>query len=214
MNTQTNHDPRQSNRPLTILRVDASARGEGSISRELGDRLVGRLRQTHGDVEVVVRDLREGIPFVDEAWMGASFTPEQERSEDQRAALVMSDALVEELRSADVLVIGTPIYNFGVPAALKAWIDMVARARLTFRYTEQGPVGLLEGKKAYVLVASGGTPVGSDIDFASGYLRHVLGFLGIHDVELIAADRLVAQAEVSIAAARERIDRMLPARAA
>ncbi|MGD8643047.1 MAG: NAD(P)H-dependent oxidoreductase, partial [Chromatiales bacterium] len=168
----------------------------------------------HGDVEVVVRDLREGIPFVDEAWMAASFTPEQERSEDQRAALVMSDALVEELRSADVLVIGTPIYNFGVPAALKAWIDMVARARLTFRYTEQGPVGLLEGKKAYVLVASGGTPVGSDIDFASGYLRHVLGFLGIHDVELIAADRLVAQAEVSIAAARERIDRMLPARAA
>ena len=90
----------------------------------------------------------------------------------------------------DVVVIGAPMYNFSIPAALKAWIDLVARAGLTFRYTENGPVGMLENKKAYVMLATGGTSIGSEIDYASGYLRHVLGFLGIHDVELISAERM------------------------
>jgi FMN-dependent NADH-azoreductase len=116
---------------------------------------------------------------LDTDWVTANFTPPEERGEAERAALAESDALVAELKAADVLVIGVPIYNFGIPAALKAWVDLVARARVTFRYTEQGPVGLLTGKRAYLAVASGGTPVGSAIDFATGYLRHVLGFLGI-----------------------------------
>lgn len=214
MSTHSDANQNQPARPLRILRVDASARAEGSVSRRLAAELIEALRAAHGTVELAVRDLKDGIPFVDEAWMAANFTAEEERSQAHREALATSDALVGELMAADVLVIGTPIYNFGVPAALKAWIDMVARARLTFRYTDQGPVGLLEGKKAYVVIASGGTVVGSEIDFASGYLRHVLGFLGIDDVEIIAADRLMAQGEASIEAARIRIHASLDAKAA
>jgi len=112
---------------------------------------------------------------------------------------------------ADVLVIGVPIYNFGIPAALKAWVDMVARARLTFRYTEQGPEGLLRVKRAYLVVASGGTAAGSAVDFATGYLRHVLGFLGIDDVEIIAADRAQVRGPAdTLNSALARIDALLP----
>jgi FMN-dependent NADH-azoreductase len=135
-----------------------------------------------------------------------------QRSAAQRAALAESDALVAELAAADLLVIGVPIYNFGVPAALKAWVDMVARARLTFRYTENGPEGLLRGKRAYLVVASGGTAVGSEIDFATGYLRHVLGFLGIEDVQIIAADRGSLRGERdAVDAALGQIAQLLPA---
>ena len=141
----------------------------------------------------------------------ANFTPAEQRNEEQKAALAESDALVAELRAADVLIIGVPIYNFGIPAALKAWVDMVARARLTFRYTENGPVGLLKGKRVYLVVASGGTAVGSEIDFATGYLRHMLGFLGIDDVHIVAADRLMARGEEeAVRNARAQIDRLIP----
>ena len=104
------------------------------------------------------------------------------------------------------MVIGSPIYNFGVPAALKAWIDMIARARKTFHYTDNGPEGLLTGKKAYVLMASGGTEVGSEIDFASGYLRHVLGFIGIDDVTIIAADQQMMRGDDALSQAMDRIE--------
>ena len=109
------------------------------------------------------------------------------------------------MRRTDVIVIGAPVYNFSIPASLKAWIDMIARARLTFRYTDSGPEGLLKGKKAYVVVATGGVPVGSPVDFATPYLRHALAFVGITDVEVIAADRLNSQREESMDAARARI---------
>ena len=179
----------------TILRLDASMRREGSVSRRLLDRLVTKLTGENGAVRIVRRDLAEGAPgLVSEAWIDANFTPADERTAEQQAVLAESDMLVEELKSADILAVGVPIYNFGVPAALKAWVDMVARARLTFNYTENGPVGLLEGKKAYLVVASGGTESGSAIDFATGYMKHVLGFIGIHDVEVITADRLMADA--------------------
>lgn len=125
---------------LRVLRVDASGRRQDSVSRQLTDELVNRLRQLHGDVGVTTRDLAEGVPFVDEDWIAANFTSAEERSEAQRVTLAQSDALAQELIDADVLIVGTPIYNFSIPAALKAWIDMVARARLTFRYTENGPV--------------------------------------------------------------------------
>ncbi len=121
----------------------------------------------------------------------------------------MSDSLVAELKDADVLVIGVPIYNFNVPASLKAWIDMIARARLTFRYTENGPEGLLQGKKAYLVVATGGVPVGSPVDFATPYLKHALGFIGITDVEIIAADRLNSQADEAMDSARARIAELI-----
>lgn len=184
-----------------ILRVDASARRSASSSRALTDALIARL----GSAAVVSRDLSDALPFVTENWVHANFTDEAERTDEQKAELELSDRLVAELFAADILVIGSPVYNFGIPAALKAWIDMVARARKTFRYTERGPQGLLTGKKAYVLMASGGTEIGSEIDFASGYLRHVLGFIGIDDVTIIAADQQMMRGEDALSQALGRI---------
>ena len=190
----------------TVLRIDASGRYEGSNSRALADHLIANLRAENPDAEIVNRDVAQGLPFVSEDWINANFTPEETRSAEQRTVLARSDLLVGELQVADIIVIGTPIYNFGIPATLKAWIDMVARAGKTFQYTENGPVGLLEGKKAYVVFASGGTEIGSDIDFASGYLKHVLGFLGIHDVEIFAADQLMMHGDEKIIATKEVIN--------
>ena len=209
---QTMNDNNQQFGNLKVLRVDSSARSEGSISRWVADELIERLRESEGAVEVRVRDLAVAAPsFVDAAWVEANFTPTEQRTQEQKAALAESDALAAELKVADVLVIGVPIYNFGIPAKLKAWIDMVERARLTFRYTEKGPVGLLKGKRAYLAVASGGTAVGSEMDFATGYLRHVLGFLGIDDVHIVAADRLMARGEEeAMGEARAQIDRLIP----
>jgi FMN-dependent NADH-azoreductase len=200
-------------RTLKVLRIDSSARREGSVSRQVADALIARMEESVGPVDLRVRDLAsDAPPFVDADWVGANFTPPEERGEAQRAALAHSDALVAELMAADVLVVGVPIYNFGVPAALKAWVDMVARARVTFRYTENGPIGLLRGKRAYLAVASGGTAVGSAIDFATGYLRHVLGFLGIEDVEIVAADQaMVRGADEAIGAAQRHMEALLPA---
>jgi FMN-dependent NADH-azoreductase len=196
-----------------VLRVDSSARRYGSVTRRVADALIERLEQTEGPIDLRVRDLASDAPgLVDAAWVEANFTPPEARGEAHRAALAESDALVAELTAADVLVIGVPIYNFGVPAALKAWVDLVARARLTFRYTENGPEGLLRGKRAYLAVASGGTAVGSGIDFATGYLRHVLGFLGIEEVEIVAADRVMPRGEAAVLQdAWRRIGELLPA---
>lgn len=190
-----------------ILRVDASMRRAGSVSRDLGDKLIDALRRGASVTEVAGRDLADGIALIDEDWIGANFTDAAARTEAQTRKLALSDALVAEIRAADILVIAAPIYNFGVPGALKAWIDQVARAGLTFRYTPDGPVGLLDGKKAYVVVASGGTAVDSPIDFATGYLRHVLGFIGIHDVTVIAADALMKDADAALARADAAIER-------
>lgn len=188
-----------------VLEVSASGRVGGSVSRQLTRDLVAALDDRYGNVETTQRELGDGVPFVDEAWIEANFTPEESRTDSHREALAFSDSLVAELKNADVVVIGVPIYNFSIPAALKAWIDMIARARLTFRYTDTGPQGLLEGKKAYLVVATGGVPVGSAVDFATPYLRHALAFVGITDVEVIAAEKLNSQAEESLDAARARI---------
>lgn len=189
-----------------LLRIDASARTDGSVSRDLNDRIVEKL-QTAGPVNLRHRDLAEtDLPFLDAAWIEANFTAEPDRSETHRTALALSDRLIDEIKDADILLIGLPIYNFGVPAKLKAWVDLVARAGVTFRYGEAGPEGLLTGKRAIVTVASGGTEMGSEIDFATGYIRHVLGFMGIKDVVFVAADRLALDAEGTIGKAHEAID--------
>lgn len=187
-----------------ILKIDSSARTEGSISRELGADIIARLAET-GPVEVTERDVSTGLPVVTGDWIGANFTPADDRSAAQRDELALSDALVAELAAADVLVIGLPIYNFGLPASLKAWIDLVARAGVTFRYSETGPKGLLEGKRAIIAVASGGTEVGSKIDFATNYLAHVLGFIGITDVSFVTADRMMVDADAALARAKGQI---------
>lgn len=172
---------------LKILEINAGARYEGSISRGLVADLINALEDRFGSADIKRRDLAKGLPFIDEEWVTANFTPEEERNEHHRQTLAQSDQLVTELQDADILVVGAPIYNFSVPSVLKAWIDMIARAQLTFRYTETGPEGLLTDKKVYVVVPSGGVPVGSEYDFATPYLRHALGFVGITDVEFIAA---------------------------
>jgi len=195
--------------PLNVLRVDASARREDSLTRTLADRMIAGLRQHAPTLTVTRRDVAQDVPFVDAEWVQANFTDPDARSATQRHTLSGSDALVAEAMRADVWVIGAPIYNFGVPASLKAWIDQIARARLTFRYTEHGPQGLLSGKKVYILTASGGTGVGSDIDFATPWLIFVLGFLGITDIEIIAADRVMARGDDARHSATDRIDALL-----
>lgn len=195
--------------PLRVLRVDASARVEGSVTRGLADRLLEGLGTRAGELTVARRELAEGVPFVGADWVAANVTDPEARSDAQRTTLAGSDALVAEVMAADVWVIATPIYNFGVPASLKAWVDQIARARMTFRYTEAGPQGLLAGKKVYILVASGGTEVGSAIDFATPWLRFVLGFLGISDVEVIAADRGMLRGDAARQHAAAAIDATL-----
>lgn len=172
-----------------ILHINASARVDGSVTRDISAQLVQQLQHQHG-ASIVIRDVATGVEFIDENWIGANFTDPAERNREQKTILAVSDELVAELQQASHIVIAAPIYNFSVPATLKAWIDQVARARVTFRYTENGPEGLLKGKKAYLVVASGGVPLGSEVDYASTYLRHVLGFLGIEDVTLVNANEL------------------------
>jgi FMN-dependent NADH-azoreductase len=187
-----------------ILRLDSSARHEGSVTRDLTRRIAETLggEVTHLDLAATP------LPQVDGTWVASNFTPEDDRSPEQRAALAQSDALVAQLRAADVVVIGLPVYNFTVPAALKAWIDLVARAGVTFRYTEDGPVGLLEGKRAVVAMASGGTQAGSEIDYATPYIRHMLNFMGITDVEFVTADTMMVDPEAARAKAEAQLERL------
>lgn len=186
----------------TVLHIDSSARIEGSVTRDLSAQIVSRL----GADQVIRRDLAAPLPLLDGAWVGANFTPADQRTDEQKQLLALSDSLVEELKQADTIVIGAPVYNFSVPSTLKAWIDLVARAGLTFQYTDNGPIGLLEGKRAIIVMASGGTQAGSDIDFATTYLRHVLGFIGITDVEVVAADAMSIDAEGALAKAKTQIE--------
>lgn len=190
---------------MNVLEISASGRRGGSVSRMLTAEIIAALEQREGKIGVQRRDLNSGVSMVNEDWIGANFTAVEERTPEQRDTLRESDGLVEELQAADVIVIGSPIYNFGVPAALKAWVDQVARARLTFRYTENGAEGLLTNKKAYIVIASGGVAVDSPVDFATPYLRQALAFVGITDVDVIAADQLNGAAEESIDTARLQI---------
>lgn len=182
-----------------ILHINSSGRFDGSVTRDISAQLVSQIVQQTSH-ETIALDLAEGLPFIDEQWIAANFTDPEQRSDRQKAKLALSDSLVNDLQQASHIVIAAPIYNFSVPAVLKAWIDMVARARVTFRYTENGPEGLLKGKKAYLVVASGGVPLESEYDFATPYLRQVMGFLGIDDVTVINANELGQAANEAIVA--------------
>ena len=188
-----------------ILRIDSSMRKNGSYSRALGDRLIAQLRSQSLST-VKVRDLADGIPNIDETWIGANFTDIAERTAEQRSVLSCSDALISELKSADTLVIGLPIYNFNVPATFKAWIDQIARANITFRYGDNGPEGLLKDKKSYVILSSGGTQLGSNIDYVTEYMHHILGFIGIKDVTIIDSSGIGRNESKVIADAHSVID--------
>lgn len=176
------------------------------------------LKQGCPGMTVSRRDVSEGLPWVDAAWVNANLTEPEARSESQRQARSASDSLVAEVMDANVWVIATPLYNFGVAASFKAWIDPTARARVSIPYTEQGPEDLLVGKKVYILTATGGTGVGSAVDFVTPWIKSVLGFMGVTDAEVIAADRGMLRGNAAREAAAEPIDRVFardwPARAA
>jgi FMN-dependent NADH-azoreductase len=194
----------------TLLRIDSSARRGDSVSRAIGDEVVDRLAARYPSMKVVEIDLADGVPHIDADWVAANFTPAEQRSAGQRERLAGSDHAVAMLRDADAIVLTAPIYNFSVPSALKAWIDHVCRAGLTFRYTADGPQGLLHDRPVYLVMASGGVPFGSPVDFASGYLRQVLRFIGIDDVRLIGAERVAADANAARTAALAQLDQWLP----
>lgn len=187
----------------TLLRIDASVRREGSVSRDLTAAITARFP----GAEVVRRDLADSpLPAINEGFVtltkGAA---PDEITEEQRESLALSDALIDELKAADVIVIGVPVYNFGIPSTLKAWIDLVARAGATFNYTPNGPEGLLTGKRVILAMASGGTQAGSAFDFATPYMRHVLGFMGMTDVELVHADRVAVDYEGTMKSAEAQV---------
>jgi FMN-dependent NADH-azoreductase len=187
-----------------ILYITASIRSDAdSISRSLGKSIVDGLAAKSG-AGVTTRDLAANdLPFVSAERFAANLTPPADRTPGQAALAAIADTLIAEMQAADTIVIAAPVYNFGPPASLKAWADLVARAGTTFRYTATGPEGLLTGKKAYLAIATGGTPVGSDFDFMSRWLTFFLGFLGITDVAIVAADGIMgADGEAKIAAAK------------
>ena len=193
-----------------ILRIDSSARRTDSVSRAIGDEVVRRLRRAHPEAEVETIDLADGLSHIDDAWVMANFTAQDERSAEQVSRLRTSDAAIATLKAADVVVLTAPVYNFSVPSVLRAWIDHICRAGLTFRYTADGPQGLLDDRPVYLAMASGGVSFGSPVDFASGYLKQVFGFVGIGDVRLIGAERVAMDLDAAKRGALDELERWLP----
>jgi FMN-dependent NADH-azoreductase len=202
----------------TLLQINASIQGENGQSSQLANRFVAAWRTQHPAGRVLRRDLAaDPVPHLTAERFGAFLTAPEQRNDSQRAIAQYSDALIEELRKADVIVLGLPMYNFGVPSQLKAYFDHIARAGHTFNYTAQGPVGLLERKQAYVFAARGGLYAGAPLDTQTPYVRDFLGFLGIKDIEFVFAEGLAIDAQrrdSALDAARAAIDGLLEKRAA
>jgi len=201
-----------SGKTRTILRIDASMREAKSVSRRLADELIKALGGQLKDTEIICRDLTCGVGLVNDTWIDSDRTPEENRSQKQRVVLAQSDALVAELQAADDIVIAVPIYNFSVPAAFKAWVDLICRTGITFVYENDEPRGLLDGKRAFVVITSGGTIGGSKTDFTTDYIRHILEFVGITDVTIIDATGLSKGRSQIIAAASKAISELSQSR--
>ncbi|WP_310447832.1 FMN-dependent NADH-azoreductase [Thiobacillus sp.] len=183
---------------MKILQINASARREGANSTRVANTIVERLKAAHPGAQVTVRDLAVmPHPVLDEAALGALFTPADQRTPAQHARVALDDALIAEIQAHDTLVLGVPMYNFGVPVQLKSWIDAIARVGVTFRYTEQGPEGLLKGKQVYIALARGGLYRDTAKDAQVPYLKNVLGFLGMTDVRFIYAEGLAMGADAA-----------------
>jgi FMN-dependent NADH-azoreductase len=192
-----------------ILQINSSARINGSLSREVTQYLTDQL-QGYTQQEILHRDLSEtDLPLLTEEHIGAYFTPKEQRDQQQKELLAISDELITELKAADTLVIGAPIYNFSVPAALKAWIDLVCRVGETFVYSENGPQGLLGIEKAYIVVTAGGTAIGSDIDFNSRYLQQICRFIGIKESHIIDVSGSKRDPETLIEFSKQQISSLL-----
>ena len=186
----------------TLLKIDASPRGDYSVSRKLSGEFAEQWKKTHTDGTVVVRDLtKTNLPFVDLPWIAGAYSTPDQHTPEQKAALKVSDDLIAELLAADHIVIGTPMYNFSIPAILKAWIDHIVRIDKTFTASYEG---LVKGKKLSVIIASGGvyTPGAhaESYNAESSYLKQILGFIGITDVSIVLAGgtTAVSQGKVSL----------------
>lgn len=174
-----------------VLVIESSARQQGSVSRQLTEQFIASWQAAHPADQIKVRDLTvEQVPHLDANLLGGWMTPAEQQSAAEQAALALSNRLTDELLDADVLVLAAPMYNFAIPSTLKAWLDHVLRAGVTFKYTDAGPQGLLSGKRAFVLTARGGIYAGSNQDHQEPYLRQALAFVGIHDVSFIHAEGL------------------------
>jgi FMN-dependent NADH-azoreductase len=198
---------------MNILQINSSARAGNSYSTSLANSLVERLLTQYAEATVVVRDLgRTPHPMLDEFALQAIFTPEEARTLEQRQRVALDDALIAEIQAADVVVLAVPMYNFSIPAQLKNWIDAVSRAGVTFRYTAQGPEGLLKGKRAIVVQTRGGIHRNLPTDSLTPYLQTFLGFVGITDVQYVFAEGLSMGPEAEqqgLAAAREQIEQLV-----
>jgi len=200
---------------MKILQITSSARRDASHSTRLASHIVQRLRNADPEATFTVRDLNlTPHPVIDEIALGALFTPAEQRTPEQAARVALDDALITEIQAADVVVLGVPMYNFGVPASLKNWIDAISRVGVTFRYTEKGPEGLLKGKKVYVALTRGGKYRNSPADTQVPYLKTVFNFLGLTHISLVYAEGLAMGADAeqtAIASAYEQIDEALAA---
>jgi FMN-dependent NADH-azoreductase len=200
---------------MNILQINSSVRADASHSSRLANEVVQRLLTANPDASLKLRDLgRTPQPMLDEAALQALFTPAEQRSAVQAARVALDDALIAEIQAADTLVLAAPMYNFAVPVQLKNWIDAISRAQVTFRYTANGPEGLLTGKKAYVVLTRGGIHLNMPSDTQTPYLQTFLAFLGISDVEFVYAEGLAMGADAeqaAFAAATRQIQQLIAA---
>lgn len=181
---------------MNILQINTSARTEGAQSTRLANAVVSRLQTARPGAALTLRDLSaQPHPLLDEPALQALFTPAEQRTAEQQARVALDDALIAEVQAADTLVLAVPMYNFGVPVQLKAWLDAIARAQVTFRYTENGPEGLLKGKAVYMALARGGMYRDTPADSQVPYLKTILGFLGMTDLHFIYAEGLAMGAD-------------------
>lgn len=195
-----------------LLHIKASVFGDEGQSSQLAARYIDQWQQRTLGNEVIVRDLvGDSVPHLDGAIVGAFFTPEEQRSPEQQAIVDFSDTLIKELQDADEIVLGLPLYNFGVPSQMKAYFDHLARAGVTFKYTETGPVGLLADKPVRVFATRGGLYKDTGMDHQVPFLKQFLGFIGLNNVEVIYAEGLSMEGvkDDSLAKAREEVDQLV-----
>ena len=193
----------------TLLRIDGSPRKEASVSKQLADSLERKL-QNANEYTLIKRDVYYDplIKLGNDDSISAYFTPPEAQSDVQKEAITASNILANEFAKADTYIISTPMYNFGVSAGLKAYIDLIVRAGINFKYTDQGPIGLLENKKAYVIITTGGTPIGASVDHVSTYLTTLLNFIGIKDIQFINSDLVMSDPEQVIAKKKQQIEEL------
>ena len=193
---------------MKIYQIDCSARKEGSTSRSLAKKLLNKIKKPED--ELIYRDLDNEMLFISGLTESGMKIPKERQTNQHKKMFELSDKLVLELKESDVIIISAPIYNFGPPATLKAWADLAARVKMTFKYNEDGRrIGLIEDKQAYLVITSGGTKIQGDDDYLTPWLIHMLNFFGIQKIKIIAADQMAIDHEKSIREAEKQIENLL-----